>query len=421
VNCKAAGRQRSENRLYTAELVDSALMTSLGVSATLRSTACNDGLPRAAGPRGIPRCTRRASVHRSLPPRKPAQRGPTSTTVRVNAFWFWNKSEAEPTAGGASVTTAAPLPSAEAARNNVSPAGGRFGEKTASSLAAAEPVVDDWQRLTNVSYYPNATSKFQASRWHVQKRLGQGSYGVVYLAEDLKTGNTHALKVLSKTRPKVDPQRVMWKLLNEIQLLGSVQSCPNVVRFHEVMEDDDRMYLVMDVCTGGTLQDLLERRNGDLLEAEAALAMADVMYFLGTCHRNQIVYADVKPANFMFAHPYEGLEMYRPPNVPRISGATSPVRQFGGQALGLGLKAIDMGCSKVVRQGTTLTKRMGTPAYFAPEVFSRSYTPKADLWSAGVLAHQLITGRFPYWKNLRGLSTQDVADCVLHKPVNVCR
>lgn len=149
-------------------------MTSLGVSATLRSTACNDGLPRAAGPRGIPRCTRRASVHRSLPPRKPAQRGPTSTTVRVNAFWFWNKSEAEPTAGGASVTTAAPLPSAEAARNNVSPAGGRFGEKTASSLAAAEPVVDDWQRLTNVSYYPNATSKFQASRWHVQKRLGQG-------------------------------------------------------------------------------------------------------------------------------------------------------------------------------------------------------------------------------------------------------
>lgn len=106
----------------------------------------------------------------------------------------------------------------------------------------------------------------------------------------------------------------------------------------------------------------------------------------------QICYADVKPANFMFAQPYEGLEMYRPPNVPQINGVSNPIRQFGGHAVGLGLKAIDMGCSKVVRQGTTLTKRMGTPAYFAPEVFERSYTPKADLWSAGVLVSLLNCG-----------------------------
>lgn len=52
---------------------------------------------------------------------------------------------------------------------------------------------------------------------------------------------------------------------------------------------------------------------------------------------------------------------------------------------GLGLKAIDLGCSKVVRPGTLLTKRMGTPAYFAPEVFLRSYDTSADLWSAGIL------------------------------------
>jgi calcium-dependent protein kinase len=119
----------------------------------------------------------------------------------------------------------------------------------------------------------------------------------------------------------------------------------------------------------------------------------------------------------MFAQPYEGLEMYRPPIVPQINGVVNPMRAYSGNALGLGLKAIDMGCSKVVRSGTALTKRMGTPAYFAPEVFLRSYTPMADLWSTGVLAHQLLTGRFPFWKDLRGLSTQDVADCVIHETV----
>lgn len=315
-------------------------------------------------------------------------------------------------------------------RNNVSPAGGILEKKAETNTYSSDsgssappvtkengPIVDDWQRLTSVSFYPNATSTFQPTRWHVKKRLGQGSYGVVYLAEDLRKGSTHALKVLSKTRHRVDPARVMWKLQNEIQLLGSVQSCPNVVRFHEVMEDDDRMYLVMDVCQGGTLQDLVDKRRGPLLEAEAALALADVLYFLSVCHRNQICYADVKPANFMFAQPYEGLEMYRPPIVPQINGVVNPMRAYSGNALGLGLKAIDMGCSKVVRSGTALTKRMGTPAYFAPEVFLRSYTPMADLWSTGVLAHQLLTGRFPFWKDLRGLSTQDVADCVIHETV----
>jgi len=101
----------------------------------------------------------------------------------------------------------------------------------------------------------------------------------------------------------------------------------------------------------------------------------------------------------MFADEYKGLG-----SVPPGSG-------------GLGLRAIDMGCSKVVRDGTKLTKRMGTPAYFAPEVFLRSYDTRADLWSAGILAYQMLTGRFPYWPSLKSLTTSDVMDSVIYKKV----
>mmetsp|Transcript_34217 Transcript_34217/g.97001 ORF Transcript_34217/g.97001 Transcript_34217/m.97001 type:complete len:205 (-) Transcript_34217:589-1203(-) len=155
----------------------------------------------------------------------------------------------------------------------------------------------------------------------------------------------------------------------------------------------------MDSLEGGTLQDLMEWRSGPLTEAEAALAMADVLRFLATCHSHQICFADTKPSNFMFADEYKGLG-----SVPPGSG-------------GLGLRAIDMGCSKVVRDGTKLTKRMGTPAYFAPEVFLRSYDTRADLWSAGILAYQMLTGRFPYWPSLKSLTTSDVMDSVIYKKV----
>lgn len=148
-------------------------MASLTTSASARAGSSPAGLPRAG--RRAPRAAPLARVRLPLPTRKPAQQDPASAT-QLNAFWFWNKQanvETEPVGGTVASATALPSPVVTPQRNNVSPAGGILSDKK-KAATVTEPVVDDWQRLTNVSYYPNATSKFQASRWHVKKRLGQG-------------------------------------------------------------------------------------------------------------------------------------------------------------------------------------------------------------------------------------------------------
>jgi len=242
--------------------------------------------------------------------------------------------------------------------------------------------------------------RFLPKRWHVKELLGKGSYGVVYLAEDLENQEAvRAIKVLKKRKSDFNKHIVLWKLKNEVRLLSRLQACPKAIRLREVLEDSDKLFMVMDVCKGRTLQDLLDAQGGRLAEKEAALAMVDVLQFLDACHMLNICYADTKPSNFMFSSEYISLDCRDPASD------------------GLGLKAIDMGCSKEVAPGAVITKRMGTPAYFAPEVFLRSYTTAADLWSAGVLAYQLLTGRFPFWSNLKNLSTEDVMESVVHKKV----
>ena len=87
------------------------------------------------------------------------------------------------------------------------------------------------------------------------------------------------------------------------------------------------------------------------------------------CHSRGIIFRDIKPDNFLFLTPA--------PNAP--------------------LKATDFGLAgKLPPEGERLTRRCGTPSYMAPEVINRSYGAEADVWSCGVVAYQLLTGRLPF-------------------------
>ncbi|KAL3149169.1 hypothetical protein ABBQ32_002002 [Trebouxia sp. C0010 RCD-2024] len=175
----------------------------------------------------------------------------------------------------------------------------------------------------------------------------------------------------------------MKKIRKEVDIMGTIQDCSNVIGLHGVYEDDDQVYVVMELCNGGDLERVLEER-GPFSELQTALVLYECLKVIASCHAKCIVHGDVKPANFMlkqrFRDPLRALER--------------------GAAQGSWLKAVDFGCSQFFRNKASLSRRTGTPVYMAPEVFKRDYLQASDMWSLGMMMYQLLTGRFPFWDTL---------------------
>lgn len=143
--------------------------------------------------------------------------------------------------------------------------------------------------------------------------------------------------------------------------------------------DDASLHIVMECCDGGGV---LERaRAGRLDERGVARVSRAVLRFLAQAHAKRVVFRDVKPDNFLFL----------------TDSDASPVRatDFG---LATRLPAPRAGSD----DDAALASRTGTPVYMAPEVVRQCYGPKADVWSAGVLVYQLLTGRLPFWESVSG-------------------
>jgi serine/threonine protein kinase len=87
-----------------------------------------------------------------------------------------------------------------------------------------------------------------------------GAYGVVNLCVDRRTGREYACKVLPKVRGRLTPAKTAKKIWQEVELLSRVQSCGNVARLQSVFEDDERVFIVLELCQGGDLEQLLEVR-----------------------------------------------------------------------------------------------------------------------------------------------------------------
>jgi serine/threonine protein kinase len=210
-------------------------------------------------------------------------------------------------------------------------------------------------------------------RYRIEGPLGAGTMGAVYRASGLPGGRAAGLEVALKHLPgdprtADDPRR---RLEREARALAAAAH-PNVVSVIELDHDDAGLYLVTELVTGGTLEKLLAQRR---LELRSALALADqVLAGLGHAHALGILHRDVKPANVLLDH--------------------------DGRA-----KLVDFGLAKFHDQGTwgeqsTLTSQgaiLGTPAYMAPEqVFGPTVDARSDVYSAGVLAFELLTGSWPF-------------------------
>ncbi|KAM3133795.1 hypothetical protein pb186bvf_014058 [Paramecium bursaria] len=204
------------------------------------------------------------------------------------------------------------------------------------------------------------TEKF-LSHYEIIKKLGQGGFGEVYLVKQLSTGIQRAAKIIM--RKTISDEE---KLLEETEILKHLDH-PNIVRVLEIFADFKYYYIVTEYCQGGELLDRIKTIT-NFNEKQTAIYMKQIFSAVLYCHRRQIVHRDLKPENIL----------------------------FDSKAPNANLKLIDFGASEKMIENQSLTRKIGTPYYVAPEVLGCQYDEKVDVWSCGVILFILLSGRPPF-------------------------
>eukprot|EP00917_Polyrhabdina_sp_WS-2016_P018348 GHVP01039542.1.p1 GENE.GHVP01039542.1~~GHVP01039542.1.p1 ORF type:complete len:323 (-),score=31.83 GHVP01039542.1:110-1078(-) len=198
--------------------------------------------------------------------------------------------------------------------------------------------------------------------------LGNGSFGQVRNAIFRADGRVYAVKIMAKN-PKTAKANVDFSAMfrNEVRLLQDL-SHENIIQCHELFEDEQYLYAIMDKCEGGELFTQIVKRKR-FTEADASALCRQMLNALQYIHSRNIVHRDVKAENFLFAK--SDLNDSR-------------------------LILIDFGMSVQLTDNKSLRQLCGSPHYVAPELINRAYGMKVDMWSVGVIIFLMLYGRYPF-------------------------
>ncbi|MFT7774184.1 protein kinase domain-containing protein [Roseateles sp.] len=206
----------------------------------------------------------------------------------------------------------------------------------------------------------------QVGRYMVQSRLGRGGMATVYKALDPSIGRAVAIKFLHASLAEDEECRV--RFLREARAAGGL-SHPNIVIVHDVGEIEGRPYMAMELIEGQPLSDLLDKQT-PLAVRDAVIMGMQLARALGYAHERGIVHRDIKPSNIMVL----------------ADGRTVKVADFG-------IAHMDDGANQRTQVGEVL----GTPQYMSPEqTRGEKLDGRSDLFSAGVVLYQMLTGRRPF-------------------------
>jgi serine/threonine-protein kinase len=212
-----------------------------------------------------------------------------------------------------------------------------------------------------------------AGRYRIVARLGRGGMGEVYRADDLKLGQTVALKFLPE-RLQTNP-RLLERLLNEVKLARKIAH-PNVCRVYDAREVDGRHFLTMEYIDGEDLSCLL-RRIGRVPQDKAVQIGGQLCAGLAAIHAQGILHRDLKPSNVML----DGQGQVR-------------ITDFGVA-----------GVADSIPEGEI----SGTPEYMAPEqLIGASVHVKSDIYSLGLVLFEIFTGQRVFRSVAERLSEKDM-------------
>jgi predicted Ser/Thr protein kinase len=205
-----------------------------------------------------------------------------------------------------------------------------------------------------------------SGRYSLERELGRGGMGVVFLARDVALDRAVAIKVLPPSLADEHASRA--RFIREARTAAGL-SHPNIVPIHLVEEKDELVYFVMALVDGESLGDRL-RRTGPLKASDAARLVQEVAWALGYAHGRGVIHRDIKPDNIL-------------------------IDKGSGRAL-----VTDFGIARVTTSGTVSQQGevLGTMRYMSPEQASADAVidGRSDLYSLGITAYLALTGRLPF-------------------------
>ncbi|MGH7547066.1 MAG: protein kinase domain-containing protein [Gemmatimonadales bacterium] len=202
-------------------------------------------------------------------------------------------------------------------------------------------------------------------KYRIERLLGKGGMGAVFLAHDLTLEREVAIKVLPPDVAQDD--QIVRRFQQEAKIAAKLDH-PNIIPIYRVESEGGLNYFVMKYISGTSLEDLLERKE-PIPVPEIQRILWEAARALGHAHQRGVVHRDVKPANIMFDH--DGRVMLT-----------------------------DFGISKALQAATGFTATgmiIGTPHYMAPEqAKGQTVDGRADQYSLGVVGYRMIAGELPF-------------------------
>ncbi|HYL20841.1 MAG TPA: protein kinase [Gemmatimonadales bacterium] len=217
----------------------------------------------------------------------------------------------------------------------------------------------------NVDVLRERLQRVIEGKYRIEKLLGKGGMGAVFLAHDLTLEREVAIKVLP---PDVaQDEQVVRRFQQEAKTAAKLDH-PNIIPIYRVESEGGLNYFVMKYISGTSLEDLLEKKE-PLAVPEIQRILWEAACALGHAHQRGVVHRDVKPANIMFDH--DGRVMLT-----------------------------DFGISKALQAATGFTATgmiIGTPHYMSPEQGKGAPVDgRADQYSLGVVGYRMITAELPF-------------------------
>jgi serine/threonine-protein kinase len=272
-------------------------------------------------------------------------------------------------------TTATPIP--QPAMGATTPDLRAPAAKDRPASAAVAAAVPDTERL---------------GRYQLEREIGRGAMGVVYLGRDTAINRMVAIKAIPLAAEFSDAELVeaRSRFFREAETAGRLNH-PNIVTIYDVGEERGLAYIAMEYLKGCHLSDYAKSNN--LLEPRKVVEIISrTANALGFAHKQQVVHRDIKPANLMY----------------------DPSTDV--------LKITDFGIARLSGAGSTRTGIvLGTPSFMSPEQLEgRTVTGHSDLFSLGVSLFQLLTGQLPFTADSMTGLMQQIAEAP-HPPLRAFR
>jgi len=218
----------------------------------------------------------------------------------------------------------------------------------------------------------------QIGKYNIERVLGRGSMGVVYLANDPLMERKVAIKTLRPDLLQDESVRFAERFHSEAKAYGRLLH-PNIVTCYSYEKTNDLTYIVLEYVEGITLKELFSQNENIGLSQSFAI-IQEILVALKYAHSKGVIHRDIKPANLMFAENSQ-------------------------------IKVTDFGIARIDTQNLTQTGSLiGSPGFMSPEQFTgKAVDHRTDLFSAAVIFYQLLTRKKPF----RGSDLGEILHSVL--------